>query len=238
MAFESPNYTQIPNDLMGDWTERGLMAEMGEAELKVTLAVCRLTFGYHREQVRASISVLQTMTGLTRQGTINGIRAAEQRGVIEHQAEHGKTATWRALVTSQPGGLETSQRRGPDERKLVNAVDGTSQRNRHMKERKKEIPNEKNGVSLSEIKADPLAELWSTILSDLRGTMTGATFEMWFERTRAVERNNGCLVVDCPNPQAREWLGKRWNARILRAAREADPTVEAVVFQVQGRQAA
>jgi hypothetical protein len=73
------NYTQIPNILIS------LMSQMGEAELKVTLAI-RETLGWHREEKRLSISRLCTLTGLSKQGVLNGIAAGLRRCVIGRRA--------------------------------------------------------------------------------------------------------------------------------------------------------
>ena len=66
-GFQSPNYTQTPNDLFDV-----LMAGMGDAELRVALAIVRQTIGYHREQVKFSIPKLMAMTGLSRNGVKDG----------------------------------------------------------------------------------------------------------------------------------------------------------------------
>lgn len=99
-GFESPNYTQVPNDLLGNFSDVGLMADMGLAELKVLLALCRLTFGYHRGEVDTSLSVLERMTGLTRMSVNEGAKALEKRGLISRQAEQGKVTHWSIVTTS------------------------------------------------------------------------------------------------------------------------------------------
>jgi phage replication O-like protein O len=93
-GFESPNYTQIPNDFFA------LLPEMGEAELRVVLAICRLTFGYHKEQVRASLTKVMQMTGLSRQGVLDGAALAEQRGLLTRQQDGGVTL-WVVNVVDQ-----------------------------------------------------------------------------------------------------------------------------------------
>lgn len=77
-GFESPNYTMTPNDLFDR-----LMADMRETELKVVLYACRQTFGYHRETDLISLSQFEKATGLSRQGVIDGIEAAKERGLLE-----------------------------------------------------------------------------------------------------------------------------------------------------------
>lgn len=95
MAFESPNYTQTPNDLFDS-----LMAKMEYAELKVTLAVVRGTFGYHRDEFKLSLSKMAEMTGLSENGVIAGAEAAEVRGTIERVTDGRKSTIWRAKTTS------------------------------------------------------------------------------------------------------------------------------------------
>lgn len=84
MPFKSPNYTQTPNDLFDD-----LLPSLGQAELKIALALIRLTFGYHRIRVRRSLSKLSKMTGLTEANVIAGIRGLEERGLIIKRQDGG-----------------------------------------------------------------------------------------------------------------------------------------------------
>ncbi len=79
-----PNYTQIPNVVLDDY-----LPAMTEAELKVTLIIARQTFGWHREKATLSLSTLVTMTGLSRQGVINGINSGLNRGTI-NRSERGQ----------------------------------------------------------------------------------------------------------------------------------------------------
>jgi hypothetical protein len=105
MGFESPNYTQIPNDLLGtitgDGDTPGLMAEMSEIELKVSLALCRLTFGFHQSTTWASISRLQALTGLSRPAIIQAGNALVEMGLFEKDTSRGVTR-WRVVVTQAP----------------------------------------------------------------------------------------------------------------------------------------
>lgn len=78
--IEAPNYTQTPNAIYA------LMPEMSEAELRVTLAVCRQTFGWHREKARLSLSRLEAATGMSKSGVLSGIEAGIDRGTIGREA--------------------------------------------------------------------------------------------------------------------------------------------------------
>lgn len=80
MKIDKPNYTQLPNAILDS------IDSFGDAELRVVLAVCRKTFGWHKSRDRISLSQLEGMTGMTRQGVINGINAAIGRGILTRYA--------------------------------------------------------------------------------------------------------------------------------------------------------
>ena len=108
MTTPPPNYTQIPNALLGDikrgnQVEPGLMASLEGSELKVYLAVCRMTIGYHQESRRASFSMLEQLTGLSRPAVNKAAKELEKRGLIERSTDGGVTL-WKAMVN-----LENSQ---------------------------------------------------------------------------------------------------------------------------------
>jgi hypothetical protein len=78
MSFQSPNYTQTPNDLFDD-----MLKEIDDlSELKVTLAAIRQTFGYHREKAEMSLGWFELVTGLARHSVQRGIEKAIERGTI------------------------------------------------------------------------------------------------------------------------------------------------------------
>lgn len=95
MPLPPPNYTQVPNALFA------LMPQMKEAELRVTMAICRQTFGYHKEVDKLSIGQLEAKTGLSRQGTINGLHAGIERGTIVRQVD-GKGYLYALNLTHEP----------------------------------------------------------------------------------------------------------------------------------------
>lgn len=76
-GYEAPNYFQVPIA----WY--ALLADIENAsELKVTLAIFRRTFGWHKRGDRISISQLHDETGLTRKAVVAGTEAALERGTI------------------------------------------------------------------------------------------------------------------------------------------------------------
>jgi len=75
--IERPNYTQIPNVILDDY-----LPAMKMAELKVTLAISRQTFGWHRGTALLSVTRLESMTGLSRKGVMDGLLAGLERRTI------------------------------------------------------------------------------------------------------------------------------------------------------------
>jgi len=92
MSYEKPNYTQIPNALLDEH-----LPAMKEAELKVTLAIARKTFGWHKASDQLSLSQLMTLTGLSRHSVIDGINDGIARGTIQREAI-GQSYTYTLLV--------------------------------------------------------------------------------------------------------------------------------------------
>lgn len=102
-GFQSPNYTQVPNELFDIY-----MKDMGEAELKVTLAIIRQTLGWQRKRVTFSIGNITRLTGLSWNGATAGIEAAEQRGLI-HRIPESIPAEWQICFTDTPSVSEPPQ---------------------------------------------------------------------------------------------------------------------------------
>lgn len=128
-GFDKPNYTQVPNALFD------LMPLMGTAELKVVMTAVRQTFGYHRESDAISLTQFEKATGLSRQGVIDGIAAAIERGVmLETGTGKRGVKRYRLLVKPVDQSSEltsTSQASRPE---LVKPVD-TQKKERKVKEK-------------------------------------------------------------------------------------------------------
>lgn len=73
-----PNYTQSPNFFYDV-----LLPQISSlAELKITSVIIRQTFGFHRQEKELSISTLMRLSGLSRQGAVDGVEKALARGTI------------------------------------------------------------------------------------------------------------------------------------------------------------
>jgi hypothetical protein len=149
--ISAPNYTQTPNELFDKF-----LPMMGEAELKVTLAIVRDTLGWHCDEHEMSLSYLQEKTGLSRQAVINGTAAGMERGTIQRR-QSGQTYAYSLAIQSlevvngvDQSTKKTSQRSRPVEQQssqrsrpeVVNEVDTIN------KGKKKEI-KEKVSLPLS-----------------------------------------------------------------------------------------
>lgn len=123
MGAEQPTATPMPNIFFDV-----LMREMGDAELRITLAIIRHTFGNGQPRHKLSLTDFQSMTGLSRQGAINGIDAGIARGTIQREADGRGGYFYSALVNEvdQQGhqiGLELVNDVDQVEGLLVNVVD-------------------------------------------------------------------------------------------------------------------
>lgn len=149
--LDAPNHTQTPNIFFDD----SLPTIKSFAELKVILAIVRQTFGWHKADDRISISQLMKLTGLTRQGVINGVARALKDGFLDRQPV-GDSFTYSLRVVnevdqgvvnevdqSQP---PASQRNRPEvvneiDSQLVNEVDPQKKKIKEKKESKEPSPH-------------------------------------------------------------------------------------------------
>lgn len=81
-GFQSPNHTQVPNELLDIH-----MRNMDKSELKVILCIIRQTLGWHRTRTRFSIGNITRTTGLSRSNVLIGAENAERRGLIKRIPE-------------------------------------------------------------------------------------------------------------------------------------------------------
>lgn len=98
MPFQSPNHTQIPNDLFDE-----MLPHMGYAELKVTLSILRLTLGWHKERAKATLSRLCELTGLSKQAVLDGAEMAEKRGTLVKEYNERGECEWAVYLLDRDG---------------------------------------------------------------------------------------------------------------------------------------
>lgn len=140
-GFSSPNYTQTPNDLF-----ETLMRQMSDCELRVVLVAVRKTLGYHKTHEAISLTQFMEMTGLSKQGVIDGLEAALTRGVLRELAKRGRRGVklYELVIETDQSTILTSE--GNDQSTILTSqtpdpsstLTSTSQRSRHTKETLKE----------------------------------------------------------------------------------------------------
>lgn len=140
--FVAPNHTQTPNIFFDD----SLPKIKSFAELKVILAIVRQTFGWHKPDDRISISQLVKLTGLTRQGVVNGVARALEDGFLDRQPV-GQSFTYSLKVVNEVDQfqVQTSQQDRPElvnqvDRQLVNEVDPQKKESKEKKEIEPALP--------------------------------------------------------------------------------------------------
>ena len=117
-TLNEPNYTKVPNLLFDH------MADMGEAELRCTLAIVRKIIGYHKDRPEpVSYSQLEQLTGMSRQGVIQGVEASITRGWLAVAGQGKRGVKLYTLNFGDQSTTLTSQGKKKPERKPVNKVD-------------------------------------------------------------------------------------------------------------------
>lgn len=181
IGFQSPNHTQTPNDLFDV-----LMASMGDAELRVVLVAVRKTLGFHRKCDAISLTQFEKMSGLSRQGVVDGLEAAAKRGLIKELPERGKRGVkfYELVFESDRSDQATSQASRPVTSQ-ASRPDGalTSQASRHTKEKdSKEKEKEiKDSVSpaVETAAGDVISELKPPKKEREPNPWYDAVFEVW-----------------------------------------------------------
>lgn len=166
----APGYTQIPNEILE------AMPKMKEAELRITLAIARKTFGWHKRKDKLSHSQLKDLTGLSKQGVQNGLDDALKRGFIDREPA-SRQQFFYFLVVNDVDQLED---------KAVNLVDQTGQPSRPelvnvvgTQNKSKKTYQKKNGGGISSTATDnpspvpsPTAAVTEKISTEQRPTAT------------------------------------------------------------------
>lgn len=135
MGFKTPNYTQVPNELLDDW-----MAVLTGAELKVMLVIIRKILGWRKpnETVEPiSVSQFAALTGLGETATRKAIGKLEALNLIKKYTATGKTSGY-MLVFDTPSESDPLRKRGgtPSESEGVEAI--TPSESEGTKEKTKE----------------------------------------------------------------------------------------------------
>jgi hypothetical protein len=149
-GFDQPNYTMVPNKLFE------LMPRMKEAELRVTLAIVRQTFGYidadtgkRKAEDELSLTQLEHKTGLSRQAVVNGTSQGLERGTLARRPV-GNSFAYHLVLSTVVNEVDqstklTSQASRPKavnevDRQVVNEVDTQKKDLKEKKEKRETQP--------------------------------------------------------------------------------------------------
>lgn len=112
-----PEYTMLPNVIIDQ------MWDMSECQFRVLTAIARKTFGWQKQRDTISLSQIEEMTGLSRQGVSNGIQECLADGWISRTPK-GQSFEYELLVNDvDQSDNELVNVVDQLEPKLVNVVD-------------------------------------------------------------------------------------------------------------------
>lgn len=78
-------------------------------------------------------------------------------------------------------------------------------------------------------------DFWTKVLTRLKPTIKWANFLTWFQNTTVMSVAEGELVVGVPTSFAQNWISSKYETKLLQAAREIDPTIKSVTYEVHSR---
>jgi phage replication O-like protein O len=127
------NFTKVPNFMIAK------MCDMTAAELKIFLVVARKTYGYQKQADKISLSQFQELSGLSRQGVLNGIKAGMDHGWLICEDDKYIYTYWISRLSDFWGTGQRSRPQMVNEvdqlgEKLVNEVDLQKKVNKENKE--------------------------------------------------------------------------------------------------------
>jgi len=138
---DPPTFTRIPNEIIE------AMPTLGNAELRVLLAIARKTIGYQKESDRISFSQIEDMTGLAHRHVSTALQSLTKRGFIG-QEKVGKQA-YEYSVKPVPVGNQfptgTSSPREPEPVPVGNQLEekpvplGNTQKKESLKKKERSV---------------------------------------------------------------------------------------------------
>jgi phage replication O-like protein O len=194
-TIKEPNYTQVPNVLLDE-----IMLGMDKSKLLVMFAICRQTFGWHRDCCQLSLSDLQKLTGLGRQSVKNGVDALVEDGYLSRD-KIGQSFTYSLIVQpeDQSNGWtskESNDETGDSPADGLAIVQPEDQSKHAIKEKETKTEKENNNKQ-TVVVADPslenqIAELSARIEAAGKGKATDAGLRHWV-KTYTYERVLECV---------------------------------------------
>lgn len=78
-------------------------------------------------------------------------------------------------------------------------------------------------------------EFWISILKRLQPTIKKAHFITWFQDSLILEKTEKTITLGLPTVYARDWIANKYGIKILQAAKEIEPAIENINYQVAAR---
>jgi len=195
-VIKEPNYTRVPNVFFDE-----MMRGWDKSKLLIFLAVCRETFGWHRDKYQMSFSDFQEMTGLGRQSVKNGIDALMEDGYLKRE-QIGQSFLYELVVQREDqSNNRTSSEQSSDGTTTSPTVEPPAapleDQSRHdIKEKKETKKKEKeSAAAIFTLYADNIGDLKPLVADDL-GDLLDEYGEQWLREVIevSVERNKRSLA--------------------------------------------
>lgn len=77
-------------------------------------------------------------------------------------------------------------------------------------------------------------DLWLTVLGKIEAQLARGQFITWFKDTTVLGREEATVVIGLPLPMFLNWHLEHYRGITLEALRQIDPTIEHIVYQVDG----
>lgn len=198
MPILPPNHTQVPNLIFDEF-----MSKMAGSELKVFLAICRKTIGWHKDTDSISYSQIQKLTGLGRAAVASAIKTLEEVYQIvtveRSQRKTSKYTVWFEKRTAIQNWFENQPTTGL---KISPDIAKTGLKSEKTKESVKE-KKEKENASSSQLKSQ-FYSLWSELYQAAHGRVYKSGAEDWKQ-----VHDHGLLTIDWAHLESltRAWFG-------------------------------
>jgi chromosomal replication initiator protein len=92
------------------------------------------------------------------------------------------------------------------------------------------------GEAVQDAVSGDLATIWRRAREELESSLPRSTFKLWLEPLRVVRVHGSTLYLSAPDG-VREWVERRYAARVLAALRRQTPSVSAIGFLPPGSRA-
>ena len=112
MNILPPRYTQVPNELLDN------LQGFSKAEIVLLMALCRITFGYHRESAVASNAQLGRMTGMAITTVIRTAKGLVDKGVVGHRVSERGILEWEVVIVEEEKPKEQTKKYTPEQESM------------------------------------------------------------------------------------------------------------------------